>query len=105
MTLLQDLLATVARGGDPGPFALLRREDDPDRVEVLTGTVTVADRLADIPLSPVGPPGRPAVLAVVPFRQVAERGFACVDDGAPLECLRVDATDADRERLPGDRPA
>ena len=24
-------------------------------------------------------------------RQIAERGFACVDDGAPLECLRITA--------------
>ncbi|MDR1117693.1 MAG: chorismate-binding protein, partial [Bifidobacteriaceae bacterium] len=50
-------------------------------VEVLVGTVRDVDRLADIPLD--GPP----VLALVPFRQLAERGFDVVDDGAPLRCL------------------
>jgi phenazine biosynthesis protein phzE len=30
------------------------------------------------------------VLALVPYRQVVERGFACHDDGAPLRCLVVD---------------
>src|SRR2546423_12074044 len=65
----------------PPPFALLRREGR-DVVEVLTGTVDVVERLADIPL--------PA-LALVPYRQVRERGFACVDDAAPLSVLRVSA--------------
>ncbi len=86
MTLLDRLLADAGAGRDPGAFAVLRRADT---VDVLAGEVTVADRLAGIPL-PAGGPG-PATLAVVPYRQVAERGFACVDDGAPLECLRVTA--------------
>jgi phenazine biosynthesis protein phzE len=29
------------------------------------------------------------VLAVIPFRQLAERGLACVDDGSPLLALRI----------------
>jgi phenazine biosynthesis protein phzE len=37
------------------------------------------------------------VLALVPFRQVRERGFECHDDGAPLRCLVV------RERAVIDR--
>ncbi|SDZ22205.1 phenazine biosynthesis protein phzE [Micromonospora pattaloongensis] len=86
MTLLQQLLTAIAAGSDPGPFALLRREGA-DQVEVLTGPVTTVDRLADLPL-PAGAPG-PRTLALVPYRQIAERGFACVDDGAPLECLAV----------------
>jgi phenazine biosynthesis protein phzE len=65
------------------PFALLHR-DGADHVEVLTGDVVTVDRLADIPLRP----GQP-VLAVIPYRQIAERGFDCVDDGTPLECLIV----------------
>jgi 2-amino-4-deoxychorismate synthase len=67
------------------PFALLHR-DGADHVEVLTGDAITVETLADIPLEP----GRP-VLAVVPYRQIAERGFDCVDDGAPLECLLVTA--------------
>ena len=68
------------------PFALLHR-DGADHVDVLTGDVVTVGTLADIPLTP-GRPG-PQTLALVPYRQVTERGFACVDDDAPLECLRI----------------
>ncbi|GIF21490.1 phenazine biosynthesis protein phzE [Actinoplanes tereljensis] len=67
------------------PFALLHR-DGADHVEVLTGDVITVATLADIPIRD----GLPT-LAVVPYRQIAERGFDCVDDGAPLECLLVSA--------------
>src|SRR5438094_304338 len=73
------------------PFALLHR-DGADHVEVLTGEIITVPTLADIPLVP----GRPT-LAVVPYRQVVERGFDCVDDGAPLECLLISS--ASREPL------
>ncbi|MCO8274986.1 anthranilate synthase family protein [Actinoplanes sp. TRM 88003] len=65
------------------PFALLHR-DGADHVEVLTGDVVTVAALDDIPLHR----GRPT-LAVIPYRQITERGFDCVDDGAPLECLIV----------------
>ncbi|GGK72271.1 anthranilate synthase family protein [Mangrovihabitans endophyticus] len=65
------------------PFALLHRAGA-DHVDVLTGDVVTVSALADIPLHP----GR-QTLAVVPYRQITERGFACVDDHAPLECLVV----------------
>ncbi len=87
MHQLTDLLTTLAAGLDPGPFALLRR-DGAEHLDLFTGTVTTVDRLADIPL-PAATAG-PATLALVPYRQIAERGFACVDDGVPLECLRID---------------
>ncbi|MGW4500052.1 chorismate-binding protein [Micromonospora sp. NPDC004336] len=86
MTHLPELLAAVAAGADPGPFALVRR-DGAEHLELFTGAVRAVPRLADIPL-PDGAPG-PRTLALVPFRQVAERGFACVDDDAPLECLEI----------------
>ncbi len=63
------------------PFALLRREGR-DVVEVLTGTVETVSSLADIP---------DESLSLVPFRQVRERGFDCVDDGTPLSVLRIAA--------------
>ncbi len=87
MTHLPALLADVAAGADPGPFALVRREGA-DHLDLFTGPVRAVPHLADIPL-PDGPPG-PRTLALVPYRQIAERGFACVDDGAPLECLTID---------------
>ncbi|MBO3737029.1 anthranilate synthase family protein [Actinoplanes flavus] len=65
------------------PFALLHR-DGADHVEVLTGDVVTVPTLADIPLRRGTP-----VLAVIPYRQIGERGFDRVDDGAPLECLLV----------------
>ncbi|MBU4464291.1 MAG: chorismate-binding protein [Actinobacteria bacterium] len=68
------------------PFALIAR--DGVTVEVLTGDVIDVDLLADIPLTNAGGTAR-EVLALVPFRQVRERGFVCHDDGAPLRCLVV----------------
>ncbi|MFF5082828.1 anthranilate synthase family protein [Actinoplanes sp. NPDC000266] len=65
------------------PFALLHR-DGADHVEVLTGDLVTVATLDDIPLHR----GRPT-LAVIPYRQITERGFDCVDDDAPLECLVV----------------
>ncbi len=69
------------------PFALIARDDA--TVEILTGEVVDVDLLADIPLMDAGGRAR-EVLALVPFRQVRERGFVCHDDGAPLRCLVVD---------------
>ncbi|WP_059009052.1 anthranilate synthase family protein [Streptomyces specialis] len=68
---------------DDTPFALLRRRTpgrDHGLVEVLTGPVVEIDRLAEIP-------DHHGALALVPFRQIAERGFAVTDDGTPLAVL------------------
>ncbi|MEU9826368.1 chorismate-binding protein [Micromonospora chersina] len=95
MTRPHDPLTAVAAGRDPGPFALVRREGA-DHVDLFAGTVRTVDRLAAIPL-PDDAPG-PHTLALVPYRQIAERGFACVDDGLPLECLVI----SEHRRLPLD---
>ncbi|MGW1399099.1 anthranilate synthase family protein [Streptomyces sp. NPDC002405] len=71
---------------DPRPFALLRRRTpghDQDLVEVLLGPVTARDRLADLP---------DEGLALVPFRQIRERGFDVRDDGTPLLVLTPEET-------------
>ncbi|WP_406475411.1 anthranilate synthase family protein [Streptomyces platensis] len=88
--------ALVQRLLDPAcpPFALLHRRT-PGRdaassiVEVLTGEVTEVERLADIPLGE-GVPDAPVTdaLALIPFRQIRERGFRAHDDGTPLAVLR-----------------
>ncbi|POX52030.1 phenazine-specific anthranilate synthase component I [Streptomyces sp. Ru71] len=75
-------------------FALLHRPGStgPDVVEVLTGEVSLPASLADIPLPPAPGPGAGAgheVLVLVPYRQLAERGFACADDGTPLVAMTV----------------
>ncbi|WP_022894254.1 anthranilate synthase family protein [Agromyces subbeticus] len=82
--LLTSLLTATA----PGPFAIVRREHEPT-LDVLVGDIVDVDRLADIPLDGA------EVLALVPFRQVRERGFVAHDDGAPLRCLVV----RDRESI------
>lgn len=67
---------------DPRPFALLRRRTpgrDHDTVEVLIGSVGTCDRLADLPEE---------CLALVPYRQIRERGFDVRDDGTPLVALQ-----------------
>lgn len=72
---LDDLLS------DPRPFALLRRRTpghDQDVIEVMLGPVASYDRLADLP---------DEGLALIPFRQIRERGFDVRDDGTPLTFL------------------
>ncbi|MCT9008577.1 anthranilate synthase family protein [Streptomyces rhizosphaerihabitans] len=66
---------------DPRPFALLRRRTpgrDHEVVELLLGPVREVERLADIP---------DEGLALIPFRQIRERGFDVRDDGTPLSVL------------------
>ncbi|MFC9927374.1 anthranilate synthase family protein [Streptomyces sp. NPDC127190] len=78
---------------EPGPFALLHRPGsaDPGVVDVLLGEVSTPGTLAALPLptTPRQPGAHHELLTVVPFRQVAERGYACADDGAPLIALEV----------------
>ncbi|QKV95438.1 phenazine-specific anthranilate synthase [Streptomyces sp. NA02950] len=80
------------------PFALIHRRTPghaPDTVEVLTGPVGEVERLTDIPLPAGAPEGGAAVadaLALVPFRQIRERGFDVRDDGTPLAVLRPEET-------------
>ncbi|MGW6059417.1 anthranilate synthase family protein [Streptomyces sp. NPDC055189] len=71
---------------DDRPFAVLRRRTpgrDHDTVEVMIGAVGTYDRLADIP---------DEGLALIPFRQIRERGFDVRDDGTPLAVLTPEET-------------
>ncbi|MGI5347464.1 anthranilate synthase family protein [Streptomyces sp. CA-250714] len=76
----------------PPPFALLYRPtaNGHDQVDVLTGPVHAVDRIADLPVpaSAQGPAGAD-VLTLVPYRQLAERGFPAPDDGEPLLAMTV----------------
>lgn len=82
---MHEFLTRVVGGGEP--FAILSREGG---VDVLVGDVVTADTLGDIPLEQGDD-----VLALVPFRQISERGFVCHDDDAGLHCLVV----RERERV------
>ncbi|MFF9621166.1 anthranilate synthase family protein [Streptomyces griseosporeus] len=89
--LFDDVLA-----GRVPAFALLHRpERAAGRLQVLAGPVSTPARLADLPLPEQGDAGhddapRHDVLTLMPYRQLAERGFACADDGAPLLALSVE---------------
>lgn len=76
---MHELLTRVLSGAEP--FALLSREHG---VDVLVGDIVTVDTLGDIPLE-----DGTDVLALVPFRQIQERGFVCHDDEAGLHCLLV----------------
>ncbi|MCI1017770.1 chorismate-binding protein [Microbacterium sp. C5A9] len=73
---------------DPTASFVLIARDGADTVELLTGEVVDVDLLADIPLTVDGAPRE--VFAMVPYRQVRERGFVAQDDGAPLRCVVVE---------------
>ncbi len=95
-----DLLARIL-APDPPPFALLHRPGSGSRgvLDVLAGQVRTPATLADIALPDVPPRGggpRHEVLVVIPYRQIAERGFAAPDDGAPLLAMTI----AGQRRLP-----
>ncbi|WP_329598825.1 anthranilate synthase family protein [Streptomyces pseudovenezuelae] len=71
---------------DDRPFALVRRRTpghDENTVELLVGPVATYDRLADLP---------DQGLALIPFRQIRERGFDVRDDGTPLTVLTPEET-------------
>jgi phenazine biosynthesis protein phzE len=76
---------------DPPPFALIRREGS-TVIELLTGDIVDVPTLDDLPLpaadADLGDPA-PDLLALVPYAQIRERGFACHEDGTPLRCLKV----------------
>ncbi|WP_308112791.1 anthranilate synthase family protein [Streptomyces sp. DH12] len=102
-------LLDAVLGEKPPAFALLHRPEanGPGTLDVLVGDVAPVADLARIPLpdTDLGPdtaegapgPGgtgahagpRHDVLVLVPYRQIRERGFDCVDDGAPLLAMTV----------------
>ncbi|MCY0938205.1 anthranilate synthase family protein [Streptomyces sp. H34-S4] len=97
--MTSDLLEHVLQGRRQA-YALLHRPDwSGERLEVLAGPLAHVGALADLPLPPSGAAGGTArhdVLALVPYRQITERGYACTDDGEPLIALSV----TEQEALP-----
>ncbi|WP_136707875.1 chorismate-binding protein [Agromyces sp. H66] len=83
------LLSSILAATEAPHFAVIHREHEPT-LDVLVGDVVDVRLLADIPLDGA------EVLALVPFRQVRERGFDAHDDGAPVRCLIV----RERESVP-----
>ncbi|MGG1943880.1 anthranilate synthase family protein [Trinickia sp. NRRL B-1857] len=85
------LSSLMAEPESVGPFALIVRGDRANEpiLEIYTGEALTCSRLEDIPLPPTGREGRSAI-AVVPYRQLVERGYAAIDDGEPLRVIRIE---------------
>ncbi|MFF3317968.1 anthranilate synthase family protein [Streptomyces sp. NPDC003035] len=88
-----DLLSRIL-GPNPPAFAVLHRPETtgPGALDLLTGEISLPATLADLPVredAGAGGAGRHEVLAVVPYRQIGERGYDRTDDGAPLIAMSV----------------
>lgn len=87
-----DLLGRVL-APQPPPFALLYRpETAAGLLDVVVGDVADADSLAELRVpepSAALAVARHQLLALLPFRQIAEHGFVCTDDGEPLVTMAV----------------
>lgn len=90
--LLDELLGSPA-GGAEGFALLYRPERAADEVEILLGEAGSVALLADLtsarPARRVADGPRHDVLALIPFRQIVERGFVCQDDHVPIRTLTV----------------
>ncbi|CCG42644.1 Anthranilate synthase, phenazine specific (Includes: Glutamine amidotransferase) [Magnetospirillum molischianum DSM 120] len=87
-----DVLLRRILSESPQPFALLYRaeENSGGMIDVIVGKMAEPSSLVDLPLP--GPShGGPhhELLVVIPYRQIVERGFDVVDDGAPLLALEI----------------
>ncbi|MGW0366300.1 anthranilate synthase family protein [Streptomyces sp. NPDC002990] len=89
------LLARVL-GPNPPPFALLYRPEatGPGILDVIVGDTASVETLAELRPAQAqaarGPAGaRHEVLALVPYRQIAERGFAAPEEDTPLVAMTV----------------
>ncbi len=81
----------------PPPFALLHRPatNGPKRIEAILGDVTTPGRLAELQVGGISGntvSSAHGLLALIPYRQIAERGFDCVNDFEPLIALRINAS-------------
>ncbi|GAA4770895.1 MULTISPECIES: anthranilate synthase family protein [Streptomyces] len=85
-----DPLARVL-AGHPAPFALIHRPEagGADRVDLLLGDFAPYETLADLPAGGPGGGEGQELLVLVPYRQLAERGFEAPDDGTPLLAMSV----------------
>lgn len=90
--MTDDLLGRVLTGGARA-FALVHRPETtgPDRIDLFTGEMTEVAALADITLPDLTGSAVPHqdVLTLVPYRQIAERGYEAPDDGAPLLAMTI----------------
>ncbi|MCY0935123.1 anthranilate synthase family protein [Streptomyces sp. H34-S4] len=86
------LLSRVLAADTPH-FALIHRpESGAGGVDLLLGRAAVVPDeagLGGLPLPAAGAPSRHELLALLPYRQIRERGFEFPDDGTPLVALEI----------------
>lgn len=83
----RNLLNRLMDADRDASFALIHRQGD-TTIDVISGDLTEVSRIAEIPLK-----GQ-EVLALLPFRQISERGFEVRDDGAAPLCLSVNESES-----------
>ena len=83
------------RSSDAVDFALIYRPDAdrPGRVDIIIGETSTIAELGDLPLpssaDSISRLPRHDVLALIPYRQITERGFDVIDDGTPLIAMSI----------------
>jgi 2-amino-4-deoxychorismate synthase len=88
-----DLLDRVLEP-EPPAFALIHRpaQGNAAMLDVLIGDMSVSDTVSSIPSRrrpDDGPEAGHEVLAILPYRQISERGLSCADDRAPLLVMSI----------------
>jgi len=78
----------------PPPFALLHRPDTSgmENVDIVTGDISIVDSLDEIELPDEQQGHGEAIhdkLILLPYRQIAQRGFEATDDGTPLVVMDI----------------
>ncbi|MFI5619684.1 anthranilate synthase family protein [Streptomyces sp. NPDC051567] len=93
---MSSLLLDRVLGPNPPPFALLYRPEatGPGVLDVLVGETGTPELLSGLRPAAAradrGPAGaRHEVLAIVPYRQIAERGYEAPDEDTPLVAMTV----------------
>lgn len=83
------LLERIIGGGLPGTaFALIVRDqgDGPRLLEVYAGKARRCESFVDLPDTDSAKEG---LLVLIPYAQLRERGFACIDDGERLCAIEI----------------
>lgn len=89
-----DALLDAIISSAPPPYALIQRnlaDGGAGLIDVLVGDSEIADTLADLATEISPNPVLPehGVLAIVPFRQIRERGYDYIDDGEALRLITI----------------
>ncbi len=84
--MTQPLLKRILSGqSGQQPFAVLRRAHQNNILEIFSGKISQFETLDAIPLT-----RSDATLILLPYKQLHERHFSCVDDKTPLLVMDVD---------------